>query len=50
MIECQEYFFQVIKEIWNNFCVISLITCAEKFKTSKFDSEVTSFSFQIFLT
>ena len=37
------YFSQEVKQIWNNFCVISLNVCTIITKTSKFNNAITYF-------
>ena len=44
MIECQQYFFQGVKQIWSTY-VISLIVSTENLKTLKLNSEISYFFF-----
>ena len=49
MTECQQYFFQEVKQIRSNICVISLKACTEKTKTSNFTvKSLTFFAFTFF--
>ena len=43
MIECQSLFFYGVKQIWNNFCIISFKAYTGRTKTSNLHSEITYF-------